>query len=248
MARRKKPDEGQPSDNANENQNQNADDTFGLPEIDYKPLNREQAPEPAPESSSATSQNQTYKEMEREEVQQNEYSQNQNTYYDDDDNGSPWPKILGVLAILILVGGAVWYFGFERPAKLKAEQAQKELEDAEAKKREQDQLAEQTRLENERRVTDSLAAISNPATGAIDTLTERTGRYYVIVASAIDGDLLVDYARKLTPKGVSPKLIPPYGNVKFFRLAVAEGDTYTATQATADALKAEYNDAWVIKY
>src|SRR5688572_25756741 len=103
MARRKKQDEGQPSDNVNENQN--TDDTFGLPEIEYRPLNREQAPEPAPESSSATSQNQTYKEMEREEVQNNEYNQNQNTYYDeDDDNGSPWPKILGVLAILLLVG------------------------------------------------------------------------------------------------------------------------------------------------
>ena len=248
MARRKKPDEGQPSDNANENQNQNSDDTFGLPEIEYRPLNREQAPEPAPEPSSATSQNQTYKEMEREEVQQNEYNQNQNTYYDDDDNGSPWPKILGVLAILVLIGGAVWYFGFERPRKLAAEKVEQERLDAEAKQREQDQLAEQKRIERERAVADSLAAISTPATGVIDTLTERTGRYYVIVASAVDGDLLVDYAKKLTPKGVSPKLIPPYGKVKFFRLAVAEGDTYPATQATADALKAEYNDAWVIKY
>jgi hypothetical protein len=247
MARRKKQDEGQPSDSMNENQN--TDDTFGLPEIEYRPLNREQAPDPAPESSSATSQNQTYKEMEREEVQQNEYNQNQNTYYDDDDdNGSPWPKILGILAILILVGGAVWYFGFERPRKMAAEKLEQERLDAEAKQREQDQLAEQKRLERERAVADSLSALSTPSTGVIDTLTERTGRYYVIVASAIDGDLLLDYANKLLPKGVSPKLIPPYGNVKFYRLAVAEGDTYTATQATADALKAEYNDAWVIKY
>lgn len=247
MARRKKQDEGQPSDNVNENQN--TDDTFGLPEIEYRPLNREQAPEPAPEPSSSATSNQTYKEMEREEVQHNEYNQNQNTYYDeDDDNGSPWPKILGILAILVLVGGAVWYFGFERPEKLKAERAQKELEEAEAKKREQEQLAENKRLEDERRRADSLAAISTPASGVIDTLTERTGRYYVIVASAVDGDLLVDYAKKLVPKGVSPKLIPPFGKAKFFRLAVAEGDTYTSTQATADALKSEYNDAWVIKY
>ena len=70
-----------------------------------------------------------------------------------------------------------------------------------------------------------------------------------ISTSGIDGDLLVDYAKKLTPKGVNAKLIPPYGNVKFYRLAVAEGDTYTSTQATADQLKSEYTEgAWVIRY
>jgi hypothetical protein len=250
MARRKKQDEGQSPENVNENQNQNTDDTFGLPEIEYRPLNRDQPsqPEPPIESSSATSQNQTYKEMEREEVQQNEY--NQNTYYDnDDDNGSPWPKILGILAILIIVGGGVWYFGFERPRKIAAEKAQKDLLDAEAKKREQEDLANQKIQEDERRRADSLAAIASPATGVIDTLTERTGRYYVIIASAVDGDLLVDYAKKLTPKGLSPKIIPPYGKVKFYRLAIAEGDTYVSTQATADALKSEYSEGtWVIKY
>jgi hypothetical protein len=59
----------------------------------------------------------------------------------------------------------------------------------------------------------------------------------------------MDYAKKLAPKGVSPKIIPPYGSVKFYRLTIAEGDTYASTQATADQLKGEYGEgAWVIKY
>lgn len=248
MARRKKQDEGQSPENVNDSVNQNSDDTFGLPEIEYRPLNREQAPEPTAEPSTASSYNQNYKEMEREEVQQNEY--NQNTYYDDDDGGSPWPKILGVLAVLIIIGGGIWYFGFERPKKMDEEKARLEREAEETRQKEADQLAEQKRQEDERRRADSLAqATATPATGVIDTLTERTGRYYVIIASAVDGDLIVDYARKLAPKGLSPKIIPPYGKVKFYRLAIAEGDTYASTQATADQLKGEYSEGtWVVKY
>jgi hypothetical protein len=70
-----------------------------------------------------------------------------------------------------------------------------------------------------------------------------------VIASSIDGDLIMDYARKLTEKGVNAKIIAPYGKVKFHRLTVAEGDTFAATQQTADQLKSEYtNGAWVIKY
>jgi hypothetical protein len=59
----------------------------------------------------------------------------------------------------------------------------------------------------------------------------------------------MDYAKKLSEKGVSPKIIAPYGKVKFHRLTIAEGETFAATQQTAEGLKSEYNEgAWVIKY
>jgi hypothetical protein len=244
MARRKKQDE-EPSP---ENVNSNSDDTFGLPEIEYQPLQRDEPRKEAEPASEPASENQkTYTEMEREEVQQNEY----NTYYNNDDEGnSPWPKILGIAALLLVTAAAVWYFAMYRPKQIKeaADKARLEQEAADAKLRE-DELAESKRLEDERRRADSLASIATPATGTIDTLSERTGRYYVVVASAIDGDLIMDYAKKLAPKGVSPKIIMPYDTIKFYRLAVAEGDTYRSTQARADELKAEYTDgAWVIKY
>ena len=185
--------------------------------------------------------------MEREEYPRND----ENTYYMDDENGSsPWPKILGIALVLLLGAGAWWYFGMYQPQQ-KAEQERLAREQAIADStRRANDLAESRRREAERQRADSLAALeATPAVGTIDTITERTGRYYVIVASAIDGDLLMDYAKTLTPKGVSPKLIPPHDNVKFYRLAVAEGDTYASTQATADELKAEYTKGtWVIKY
>ena len=59
----------------------------------------------------------------------------------------------------------------------------------------------------------------------------------------------MDYAKKLNEKGVNAKIIPPYGNVRFHRLTIAEGDTFASTQQTADGLKSEYTEgAWVMKY
>lgn len=185
--------------------------------------------------------------MEREEHPRDE---NTSYYMDDENESSPWPKILGIAAVLLIGAAAWWYFGMYRPEQQRQlEIARQEQEESDRLKREAE-VAENRRLEAERRRADSLAALAAiPPTGTIDTLSERTGRYYVIVASAIDGDLLIDYAKTLTPKGVSPKLIPPHDNVKFYRLAVEDGDTYASTQARADALKTEYTEgAWVIKY
>ena len=257
MARRKKP-EDQPDENTD--QNAGNDDTFGLPEIEYQPINRETTPPPpdvpAPEPQEQINQPQYTEEqpvtntpMERDEVRQTEYT---STYYDEDEGNSPWPKILGIAALLLIIGAAGWYFGWKKPndtaAKIKLqEQEQARLDSA---RRQQDlEAAEQRRIadENQRRA-DSVAN-ATPAVGTIETLNERTGRYYVVVASAIDGDLLMDYAKKLSEKGVNAKIIAPYGNVKFHRLTVAQGETFAATQQTADQLKSEYTEgAWVIKY
>jgi hypothetical protein len=247
MARRKKQDEDLSSENSNQN-----DDTFGLPEIEYQPLNREEIKTTTTETYYQSTSNtpETPKEMEQEEVrEEQQYSSNQ--YYDnDDDGGSPWPKILGIAAILLLAGAAVWYFAMYRPKQLAAEQAEKTRLEQEAKDKDAQLLVDQKREEDERRRADSLAALTaTPPAGTVETLSERTGRYYVIIASSIDGDLILDYANKLAPKGLSPKVIPPFGKVKFYRLAIADGDTYASTQERADQLKAEYTDgAWVMKY
>lgn len=257
MARRKKP-EDQPDENPD--QNAGNDDTFGLPEIEYQPINRETTPPPpdvpTPAASEQTDQAHytaekpvTNTPMERDEVRKTEYT---STYYDEDEGNSPWPKLLGIAALLLIIGAAGWYFGWKRPndtaAKLKLqEQEQSRLDSA---RREQDlRAAEQGRIadENQRRA-DSVAN-ATPAAGTIETLNARTGRYYVVIASAIDGDLLMDYAKELSGKGVNAKIIAPYGNVKFHRLTVAEGETFATTQQRADQLKSEYTEgAWVIKY
>ena len=267
MARKKKP-EDQPEEHSDANAAN--DDTFGLPEIEYQPINRDvpadrdTTPPPVethtpPEPEEQKSQSQYTEEqpitdtpMEREEVHQTEYN---TTYYNEEDEGnSPWPKILGIAALLLIIGAAGWYFGWKKPkddaAALRVQQAEQARVDS--TRRAQDQLAEEQRViaaENQRKADSVASANATPPAGTIETLNERTGRYYVVVASSIDGDLIMDYAKMLTGKGVNAKIIAPYGNVKFHRLTVAEGDSFASAAQTAEQLKGDYSDAiWVIKY
>ncbi|HYG03429.1 MAG TPA: hypothetical protein VD927_13350 [Chryseosolibacter sp.] len=239
MAFKKKSNQEQP-DGA-----ENTDETFGLPEIEYKPLNREEPVE--------TTTTQTYQASGTPE-QPSEYRQEQvrqEYTFDDDDDNSPWPKIFGIIAILALAGVAYWFFGVYQPGQRAEEKARQEQaakdEVARREAAERDRL-ERARLDAEQRRADSLAALTTN-TGTIQTLTDRTNRYYVVVASAIDGDLLMDKAKELSVQGISSKIIPPFGKTKFSRLAVAEGDTYQATQSTADGLKGQYGEqVWVVRY
>ena len=256
MARKKKSDD---ASDENSEQNGGNDDTFGLPEIEYEPISRESNPEPevrAPEAEPDRNQSRYTEEqpitdtpMERDEVHQNEYNA---PYYDDDESSSPWPKILGIVALLLVVAAAVWYFGWKRPQDAAALEKARQEDQArmDSTRAEQERAtAEQRRIAEEtQRKADSVAHAA-PVAGTIETLSERTGRYYVVIASAIDGDLVMDYARKLSAKGVNAKIIPPFGNVKFHRLTVAEGESFAAAQQTAESLKSEYtNGAWVMKY
>ena len=269
MARNKKP-EDQPGEKTDKNAGD--DDTFGLPEIEYQPLNREtpanrdtpvnrdttplpETPEPEPEEQKTQSQYTeeqpvTNPHMEREDVRQSEYN---STYYNDEDEGrSPWPKILGIAALLLIIGAAGWYFGWKKPndnaARLKAQQEEQTRVDS-TRRAQELRDAEQRRIadENQRRA-DSVAN-ATPPVGTVETLNARTGRYYVVVASSIDGDLIMDFAKDLSGKGVNAKIIAPYGKVKFHRLTVAEGESFAAAHQTAQELKGEYSDGiWVIKY
>jgi len=244
MARKKKGTEDE--NNENLQNKSDSDDTFGLPDIEYKPLNREEEPSTPVEEPQA--------EVSQPEQQQYEYEQKPEPVaeynFDEEGEGSPaWPKVVGILLVVALALGAVWYFWWN-PRQLEKERLAKELAAKEARdKAVQDSLAviEQARLAAEKHRADSLASI--PKEGAIETLSERTMRYYVIIASAVDDDLLMDYARKLSGQGVSSKIIPPFAKYKLFRLAVADSDTFASAQEVADAKKAEYGDAlWVLKY
>jgi hypothetical protein len=243
MARRKKQNEDESPDNTD-----NADDTFGLPEIEYEPLNREEASEVREEESDVIAPDEPEKQSEyvNEEVHHHHYDAYSARY---DHHDSAWPKVLAVFAVIIILAAAGWFFFDYWPKKTAAEEkARQERADAEAKKLEDERRAAELRNLEEQRKADSLANLS-PKEGSIETLNDRTGRYYVVIASSIDGDLVMDYAKKLSPKGVACRIIPPHGRVKFYRLAIAEGDTYESTQETANGLKGEYGEeVWVAKY
>ncbi|HEX6226580.1 MAG TPA: hypothetical protein VFZ52_19300 [Chryseolinea sp.] len=285
MARKKK----QPTEEPQENLD-NTDDTFGLPEVEYQPLKRDEpvkAEEPVlpdepitpeekiviinestqviPEPPAAPDPATQFRESELAEpepVQENTYEEKrtyesehqtyQPTYTYKEEPANIWPKVLGVLLLLAIIGGVVWYLAVYRPKQEQARLEQERKEQAfqeEARRKEDERRAAAKRAEDEAK--NAAAQVeAKPAIGTIETLSGRSGRYYVVIASSIDGDLIMDYAKKLSATGVSTKIIPPFGKSSFHRLAVAEGDTYATTQETADGMKGgDYgNKVWVVKY
>lgn len=254
MAKRKKPTDDQTNENLNKS-NDSSDDTFGLPDIEYKPLDRVE------ETTTVVETTTVYSSTEPEEQQNinEEYheqtvstEEQPQTDYPFEEEATPvWPKVLGILIVVLLAVGAAWYFVVYKPNKDKQELAQRE---ADRKKHIADSTATAianaaalARQEAEKRKADSVANASK--VGVFEALTERTGRYYVVVASAVDDDLLVDYAKKLGAQGVSTKLIPLFRKYKFYRLTIADAGTFAEAQQLADSKKAEYTDAlWVLKY
>jgi hypothetical protein len=251
MAKRKKPTEDETNENLNKS-NDSSDDTFGLPDIEYKPLDRVEETTTIVETTTVYSST----EPEQQETINEEYHEETNSeqpaeYPFEEEPAPVWPKVLGILIIVLLAVGAAWYFVVYKPKADKEKADLAKFEDA-RKQRAADSLAnvkaaEQARLDADKRKSDSLANASK--VGMFEILTERTGRYYVVAASAVDDDLLIDHSKKLVAKGVSTKLIPPFRKYKFYRLTIADADTFAAAQQIADSKKAEFTDAlWVLKY
>jgi hypothetical protein len=224
------------------NKNLNDEDNFGLPEIEYKPLDQlEETPKTVEEVSHE------HEERAEERVVSNEPDEVP-VYDDEEESRSSAPIVITVIiALVVLIAGILIYQFVYKPKQEKArqEQASKEKADAEKKAKEERiaRQAEEDRLKREAEVK------AKPAEGAIETLSARTGHYYVIIASSIDGDLVMDQAKKLSAKGVGSKIIPPFGKWKFYRLGIGDFDSFSTAQSSADASKAEYGNAlWVMKY
>ena len=236
-----------------ENKNNQNEDNFGLPDLDYKPLDQlEEKPQETKLEPIEFESGDTVV------LHEETASGGDGVKYDKhgfipepDEPKSNAPIVIGLLiAVVILAAGfLVWKYviqpanektKMERLAKIEKDRKDKEAKELAAKQKEE---------EERQRLAAEAAAKATPAEGTIDKLTDKTGKYYVVVASAVDADLLMDYAKKLSAKGVSTKIIPPFGKSKFNRLAVGDHDTFVNAQSAADASKADYGDAvWVIKY
>jgi hypothetical protein len=232
MAKRK--DKGdQPNENLNDGNS--GEDNFGLPDIEYKPL----------ENQEQTTQTEEQAYRAQEPVRES-YS-----YRAEEEPKSNAPAIIAVVIGLVLIVAA--FLVYQYVYKPKAEKEKKEVaaKAASAKKmrEEAERLARASEAEEQRLRDEAAAVEAKPAIGTIETLSGRTGRYYVVIASAVDGDLIMDYANKLSAKGTGSKIIPPFGKWKFYRLTIGDFDTYASAQTSADSAKPEFGEgAWVIKY
>jgi hypothetical protein len=218
-----------------EDKNQDDSENFGLPDIEYKPLDQLDSSKPAEEPKEGSSYS-------------SGPSTNESTsYYEEEEEGGGSGKIIGIIVVLILLVGVFLAYKFVWVPKKEKEKLA--LLEETRKKREQAAADSLARVAEEERIKAEAEAKAKPADGTIETLSNRTGRYYVVISSSVDGDLAMDRAKKLSAAGKSSKIIPPFGKWKYYRLCIGDFDSFASAQSSADASKAEFGDAlWVMKY
>ena len=230
-------------DKMNDQPDDNSADNFGLPDIEFKPLDETAGSKPDAETDSDLSaQTSAMEERPSESTSADSYAV--------DESKSKAPIILGVVIVLVVIiaGYLIYDFVYKPKAAEAARKEQLAKLEAQQKREEAAIAAKKLEEETRRRQAEELAN-AKPATGTIEMLSGRTKRYYAVVSSDVDDDLLMDYAKKLSDKGVSTKIIPPFGGKKFYRLAIGDDETFALAQIKADAAKAEYGPTvWVLKY
>jgi hypothetical protein len=249
-------------DNINE-----ADDSFGLPDLEFNKLDEESEEESTDseaenvEESEEGSQEEFPPEEDDEPFSEDEAAvfdaleevKQPRAAYVPPKPESIAPKIIAFLIIVVLATAGIWYFGFYRPKAAAAEKARFEQADRVAKAAAlaaEKKRAEEQRLAAEQAVNEA-ADVDEQASqeSAFTTISESTGRYYIVIESFVDSDMATDYGKGLATKGISTALLSPQGKRKFHRLTVGDFDTFVAAQEEANKLKAEFGeDLWVLKY
>ena len=242
MAKKKKINEDLPNENQETN---DASDNFGLPDIEYKPLDRVEEVVVSEKTTITTFES----EPSNNETDMSNDEQPQVVFEDEEKSSSGlW---IGIVAIVViaLAGFLIYKYVYVPRQLAKQEQIEKDAAAKKLAEAEAARLALQQEEERKRLEAEAAAKNAKPALGTIETLSARTGRYYVVITSAIDDDLIMDKAKVVSGKGVSTKIIPPFAKWKFFRLTIGDYDTYAIAQTNADAAKADYGSGvWVIKY
>lgn len=207
-----------PDEEANADQF-HADNEFGLPEVEYSPLEREQ-------SEIAEDRFQPESIQSRQNIQPKQKK-------------SSWPMWMALVVILLLAGIFVYFFVFkdnanDQIAKNKQQNAGTVVIEEKPKPIE----------EPEETVEPEVAP-----KGSVSVISSRTGKYHLIVGSFIDSDLARDFAAKLADEGNNAKIIEPSGTRKFYRLSVKEAESIPQLETELEEMRAKYGEnVWIVKY
>lgn len=209
------------------NSNMDDHDEFGLPEVEYSPINRENETPPAFEKP---------------------------TYYaaDKEDDKKGW-VIAGVLGFFFLVGLVVYLLLFDGAQQIGTffggepeQSASKEVVEKKAASRPEIKKEPQPEPEPEVVAEENQLA---PYEG-ITTISQPTGRSYIVIASFVDEDMAMDFGNKMLNKGVGVKIIQPTGRSPLLhRVVVADFAVFREAMAEVKRFRSEYGEkSWVLKY
>ncbi len=251
----------QGQDDANE-----ADDSFGLPDLDYKPLDEESNDS----EEELTTEENTYTEEEEVEEEEPQDSYGATSDYDDstkseedtekpalryqmEEESSNAPKIIGGIIGVLALAAIVWYFGFYRPKQQKIEdEAKAKQEELDYKKAQEAEAARKKKAAADAAAAEQAreeAQVEETSNAEVQILTERSGRYYIVLESFIDEDFAKDFGNKIAQEGTPSFLIPPYSKKKMQRVGIGGYESLNEAQSALNDLPEEFGTGkWILKY
>jgi len=212
-------------DNERQSYNQEDQDDFGLPEVEYNPLERDEETPPA--------------------FEEQDYYQEE----EDEEESKPTGLIVfGIITLLLIIGISVYLFMFNgleqvsswfgsepEPTTTFVEPEPEPIPEPEPEVVEEDPVPD----------VDPLAPYSE-----ISTISEPTGRSFIVVNSFVDADLAQDYGNKMLEQGVGVKILSPTDRAPLMhRVAVADYSDFEQAMNEVQMFREKYGEnAWVLKY
>lgn len=210
-------------DNERQSYNQEDQDDFGLPEVEYHPLDRED------EAPAAFEQSNHYQKEEEES------------------STSKGLLVFGIISLLLIAGLSVYLFlfgGMEQVSGWFADDPAPatyvEPEPEPIPEQPTEEVAPEPVVE-----VNPLAPYSD-----ISTITEPTGHSYIVIGSFVDEDLAMDFSNKMMEQGVGVKILSPTGRAPLMhRVAVADFLDFSVAMSEVEQFRNTYGDnTWVLKY
>lgn len=252
-----------------------ADDSFGLPDLEYKPLDDDSDDSASEEEAVASDDESSSDEVSGEEEDEEEASeaydpdssedQSESDEYEESNDQKPElryqleesssnaPKIIGGIVLVLLVSVAIWYFGFYGPQQKAIAEAEKAKQEEIDRKAKQEAAVLKAKRDEEAAAAAEAARLAAEAEAqakaGVQILEERSGRYYIVLESFVDGDFAKDFGNKIAKEGTPSFLIPPYSKKKMQRVGIGGYESMGEAQTALNDLPDEFGKGkWILKY
>jgi hypothetical protein len=228
--------------------NNEESDDFGLPDASFG-SESEEGSESSEEGDSSSNIYTTGEDSDSGYSSESEPEEPSRSYQytsDDDDNGKKTPVglivFLSLIGVIIVAIAIYWFFIRTPKEEIEPIQEPVVVEDT--------TNVEPVFEEPEPEPVEVVEEPIQPEEGTFTTITNRTGRYYIVLNSFFDEDLANDFAKKLANSGVNTVILGGQDKKAFKRVALSEDfGGWTDAESRMNELKGTYGEEiWVLKY
>lgn len=211
--------------------NYDNDRDFGLRDVAYNPIDRDASDQPDAEN-------------------------NFNEEDEEEEKGTNWGLIIGIIAtVLLVVWALIYIFVFDGAESLGLVEDEPPVveQPVTEPEPEPEPVIDNPEPEPEPVVEDPAPEPEPAGTNAyseVVLLDAPTGKTYVVVGSFIDDDLAMDLAGKMESQGGGARIIPPFGSQSLaYRVAVADFDTFQEASNNIEKFRSTFGpETWILKY